>query len=137
MDSNNFPAPRRRDPAEMRKMLWYVASPYGKYEGGTDKAYEDVCREMALLLDAGVRVFGPIAHTHGLSKHMAPKPHKFWMTIDRWVFDACDGLIIVKLPGWWESEGVMQELAWATQANMPVVKMDPGVVPEVFLTEGN
>jgi hypothetical protein len=115
---------------------WYMASPYSKYPLGRETAYIDACREVAVLLNAGVHCLSPIAATHGAAIHGDIDPdisNPMWMKLDRAFADAAHGLIVSKLDGWDESVGVATEIGWFRMAGKPVVYMEPGIVPEEFL----
>ena len=49
--------------------LWYLASPYSLFPGGLEMATRVVSREAARLLEAGIPVVSPIAHSHTIAVH--------------------------------------------------------------------
>jgi hypothetical protein len=114
--------------------FWYLATPYTRYRAGHEKAAEDAAREAARLMDAGVEVFSPIAHTHPISKFSAVSntDPNFWLDRDQPFMDAAKGLIVCMLDGWDESSGVEYEIYEFTRAGKPIVFMIPGVVPARF-----
>lgn len=111
---------------------WYLASPYADYAGGIDAAAHEACVNAGLLLDTGVHVFSPIAHSHAIRCAIGPRPHEFWMAADRRFMDAACGLIVLELDGWRESRGVKIEGVYFARRGVPIVHMMPGVVPAVF-----
>jgi hypothetical protein len=115
--------------------LWYCASPYSRYPGGIQRAYEDVSREAALLIKAGLRVYCPIAMTHSLALEggIDPFAHELWMACDRPMMHAAKGLIVVMLEGWEDSRGVKEEIAYFRSAKKPIHYMTPGEVPQALL----
>ena len=110
--------------------FWYLGSPYSKYPGGRAMAHMEVCRNVALLIKAGVHVYSPIAHTHPVAEfgNINPFDHDIWLPADQPLMDAAKGLIVLQLDGWDNSFGLQCELDEFTQR--PVVYMEPGVVPE-------
>jgi hypothetical protein len=106
--------------------LWYLASPYTKYKSGHEIAYRDVCAMAAALVKKGYAVFSPIAHGHGLSKHggIPFTDHAVWEKIDSPFVDLCGGLIVAKLDGWDNSEGVAVEISKFRAAGKPIIFMD-------------
>lgn len=119
----------------MSTKFWYLGSPYSKHPKGIFIAFSEVCKNAALLIDAGVPVFSPIAHTHPIAKlgKMDPYDHGIWMPADAPFMNLAHGMIVLKLSGWAESFGLGCEISHFEEAGRPVVYMDPGVVPEEVL----
>lgn len=114
---------------------WYIASPYSKYAGGHDAAFSSVCDQAALLINAGILIFSPIAHTHPIAKlgMIDPLDHDIWMEQDAPFMDAARGLIVLTLDGWMTSKGVQMEIQHFMNADKPVIYMQPGCIPGEFL----
>ena len=109
-------------------MFWYLATPYSEYPGGYEAAAELSAKLAARLLEAGVPVFAPIAHSHPISKHVSVvsnTDHDFWMNVDAPFMEAAHGLVIVTAPEWEESRGMRQEIDTFTKAGKPVVYWYP------------
>lgn len=100
----------------------YLATPYSKYPGGLDAAWNDACCAAAALLRAGVPVYSPIAHTHPIAINggIDPLDHAFWLKTDEAMMDAADELIVVMMPGFAESAGILHEVAYFTSAGKTV-----------------
>lgn len=113
--------------------FWYLATPYSKFPGGIDKAFEAACREAALLIRNGIPVYCPIAHTHPIAMvgEINPYDHDIWLPADGPFMDAARGLIVCQLPAWDTSYGIAEEINVFTAAKRPIVFMTPGVVPEL------
>jgi Domain of unknown function (DUF1937) len=111
--------------------FFYLATPYSKYPGGTEAAYIAACEQAALLIQRGVPVFCPIAHTHGVAVHgrIDPVDHDIWLPADRPFIRAAAGLIVCKLSGWETSFGVQHEIRDFDDQGKPVIYMEPGTVP--------
>jgi hypothetical protein len=109
----------------------YLASPYSAHPDGMEHAYRDACAAAALLIRAGVPVFSPIAHSHGIAEigGIDPASHAIWLPADAPMMRAAMGLIVLQLPGWDMSIGVAAEIAEFRLAGKPVRYMTPGVVP--------
>ena len=120
----------------MAVTLWYLATPYSKYQAGLYAAYRLACVEAARLIRAGIPVFSPIAHTHPIAafSDMDPLDHNIWLPADEPMMDAASGLIMLKAKGWEESYGMQVERRHFEERNKPVVWMTPGCVPVEFLT---
>ncbi len=118
--------------------FWYLASPYTKYAEGPEAAFREVCRNGALLLLAGIPVFSPIAHTHPISVHGGIEAGRtFWLAADKPFMHTSQGMIILEMDGWQDSEGVSAETAYFLYARKPIITMTPGRVPEVLRVWGH
>ena len=107
--------------------LCYVATPYSRYPGGIEKAYQAACALCAQLLLAGVKVFSPIAHSHGIAVHgkLDPLDHKIWLPFDEAVMQASNALLVAKMKTWEVSYGIDKEIEWFAAKNKPVHFLDP------------
>lgn len=106
---------------------FYLATPYSKWKGGIEDAFELACRETARLVKAGVPVYSPIAMTHPVAKHggMDPLDHSIWLPADRPMMDAAAGLIVLRAEGWEQSFGIAEEIKVFHAAGKPVMFIDP------------
>jgi hypothetical protein len=111
--------------------MWYLATPYTNFPAGVEAASELACREAGRLLDAGIKVFCPIAHFHAIRRVIGPRPHAFWLDADQPFMDAARGLIVLHAEGWQDSVGILAEIACFREAGKPIVPMIPGIVPPV------
>lgn len=108
--------------------LSYLATPYSKYPGGIDQAWKDACRLAArLLLEAGVKVYSPIAHTHPLAIYggLDPLDLDLWLSFDEIMMAKADSLIVARLKSWDRSRGVAHEIAVFKAAGKPIFDLDP------------
>lgn len=107
--------------------FWYLATPYTKYPGGPEVAFEHACCVAAWFMERGIPVFSPIAHTHPVSQQIEPEcnTHEFWMRQDEPLMRAACGLIVVRMVGWEESAGVAQEIKRFRWMGKPVLYADP------------
>jgi hypothetical protein len=115
--------------------LWYLATPYSKYPGGINAAFELACSQAGLLMRHKVPVFSPIAHTHPIAINcdMDPLDHAIWLPSDEPMMRACTGLIMLRAESWESSYGMAVEMKAFQDAWKPVVFMDPGIVPFLVL----
>lgn len=92
--------------------FYYVGSPYSKYVDGLFMASEMVCKITAILTEKGIPVFSPIAHSHAVAfaGGLDPLDYEKWMALNRRLMAVAYGMIVVKLPGWEESVGVLEEI---------------------------
>lgn len=112
-------------------MFWYLASPYSRYPGGMERAHFLACLGAGHLIDSGVPVFSPIAHSHPIAKFsgLDKTDHAVWLPSDEPIMKAAHGIIVLKLDGWADSYGVQQEMKWFASVGKPIVYMTPPEVP--------
>lgn len=108
------------------KGFQYLATPYSKYIDGLSMASEMACKLAAILIDEGIPVFSPIAHSHAIAMAggMDPLDHNIWMPADKPLMEAAYGLIVAKLPGWEDSRGVLEEIDAFRAMGKPVHYME-------------
>jgi hypothetical protein len=96
----------------MTEKLWYLATPYSKFSGGIEAAFQAAAKAAATLLRRGAAVYSPIAHTHPLAIYgqVDPYDHDIWMPLDHHMMSRSDGMIIVMMHGWEESKGISIEI---------------------------
>ena len=109
--------------------LCYLATPYFKYEGGIHLAFVEASRYAAKLLEVGVKVYSPIAHTHPLAIYgnIDPLDHGIWIPFDEAMMDAAEALLVAEMPGWRESKGIRHEIDYFERAGKPVHYL-PGIL---------
>lgn len=107
--------------------LAYLATPYSKYPGGIQKAFEDASRLAARLMRDGVKCYSPIAHTHPIALYgnVDPFDHSIWLPFDEAMMDVCNTLIVAKMDGWQESKGIAHEIAFFERFGKPIFHLDP------------
>lgn len=107
----------------------YLATPYSKYPGGVDQAHAEACWIAARLWKAGVQVYSPIAHTHAIEKIGGlGVGFEHWAAFDEALIAASDGMIVAKMPGWEDSEGIAAEIAICGRLGKPVRYLDPATL---------
>lgn len=71
-------------------------------------------KAVAKLLNSGVHVFSPILHCHELAHaHDLPKDYSFWKDYALAMLTGSRGIIVLQLPGWKDSVGLSDELAYS------------------------
>lgn len=113
----------------------YLATAYTKYEGGIEAAYVLACRLTANLMQAGIPVFSPIAHSHGVALHgkIDALDHDIWMKNDAPMMAASCGLVVYTCKGWDESRGVRAEIDVFIGAAKPILFLQPHIIDNNFL----
>jgi hypothetical protein len=107
--------------------FYYLATPYSKYEGGIEAAFEMACQATAELIRRKIPVYSPIAHTHPIAVHggIDPLDHGIWLLADQPMMKAASALIVWKAEGWRESRGITHEIAEFASDGKPIVMIDP------------
>ena len=104
----------------------YLASPYADPdEAVRERRYEEVSQVVVKMLRAGRVVFSPIACNHPLVGFGVPTGWDFWGPIDTAMIAICSEVVVLKLDGWEESEGIKLEIEFAEKIGKPVRYMDP------------
>ena len=111
----------------MNDVVVYLASPYSHPNREVlEGRAEAVSRIAALLFEAGVLVFSPIAHTHSIAKvGSLPTGFAFWDRYDRAMIARCDAVFVVTIPGHDVSAGIAAEVAIANDLEIPVFYFEP------------
>lgn len=107
--------------------LWYMATPYTKYHEGIEAAFQEASYYAAKLLQQGVNVYSPIAHSHPISIHggIDPLDHELWLTFDELLMRRCDGMVIITMVGWGASRGIKAEIDIFNGMQKPVILLAP------------
>ncbi len=100
----------------------YLASPYSHPDPAVREArFQQICNITADLMNDGVIVFSPIAHSHPIALgRTLPTDWSFWKHVDSAFILRADKLIVAMMDGWTESVGVQAEVNIATDADIPV-----------------
>ncbi len=111
----------------VRSQLSYLATPYTKYPGGIEVAFEHATKLAARLLQAEFKVYSPIAHTHPIATYgqLDPLDHSIWLSFDEAMLSACASLLVAQLDGWRDSYGVAQEIKFFLRAGKPIYLLNP------------
>ena len=106
--------------------LYYLATPYTKYEGGIEAAFEAAAAITARLVKANLSVYSPIAHTHPVAVHggIDPLDHSIWLDFDLRMMRGADVLIVAQMQGWRESFGVSQEIKFFQNGGKPILYLN-------------
>ena len=106
----------------MTKPLNYLCTPYTKYGQGHNAAFEEACKAAGELMRRGMLVHSPIAHSHPIAVHakLDPVDRAFWMEQSLAMLFECDHVLVLKMPGWNESDGIAQEIRYAEKLGKPI-----------------
>jgi hypothetical protein len=109
--------------------LVYVASPYShKYKRVMREREKEVNRVAAeLTYKYGYAMFLPITQSAPLERIIPALGGSFekWRDIDLEMVKRADELWVVMMPGWKDSIGVTEEIAYAKKLQKPIIFIDP------------
>ena len=107
--------------------LVYLAVPYSHPSDLVqDERYRAANRMASKLMQAGVPIFSPISHNRPIALDGGlPHDFAFWGKWNRACIDACRAMIVLRLAGWQDSQGVTGERAYMDKLHRPVYFLDP------------
>ena len=92
----------------------YIASPYTHPDGEVVRARVRAAQAVAAdMVNHGKGAFSPVLYTHTLLEQTGAAPPGGWYETDLHFLDKAKELVILELPGWEESQGIMIEKAFA------------------------
>jgi hypothetical protein len=114
---------QRAEAKEPRKGTYvYLASPYSSPNLQVIQSRFDAAEKAtAFLLKQSIWAYSPIVHCHVLArKYNLPTDTKYWREYNYAMVSGAKALLVLKLPGWQDSVGVADEVAYATSLGIPV-----------------
>jgi hypothetical protein len=116
--------------------LAYLACPYTHSDPAVvEQRYQAGIKAASWLMSAPrnfdgtellANVFSPITHSHPLHKIGGLRGDwAFWKEIDTDYLSVCDMIIVLNIPGWSMSTGVMAELGIARDFKLPCYFLTP------------
>lgn len=116
-----------------KNKMYYLASPYS-YLGNNRLIgwmvrwwrFRKVSDAAVYLIKNGYTCIEPIATCHyKSSRYDLPTGYQYWQRRDRWFIRKCEGIIVLTLNGWIDSEGVQDEIQYARSRGLDVIYLDP------------
>lgn len=103
--------------------ITYIACPYSHPDAEVRRArFNSVNSFAGKLMAKREIVFSPISQTHPIAEACGlPLDWKYWKRVDTAYLSCCSRLIVLCLPGWRESTGVLAEIKIATELGIEVV----------------
>lgn len=108
--------------------LYYLASPYTHEDPFIKEArFNIICNVAARLMRVyNFHLFVPIAMSHPIQLiGGCAGSWAYWEEYDKLILARCDELLVVTMDGWESSIGVIAEIAYAKQNNLPVRYVNP------------
>ncbi len=107
----------------------YLASPYSDPDPKVmERRFQLVCLAAARLMQRGLQIFSPIAHSHPIAlAGLLPKGFDYWEKFDRTMLGACDELMVLCLDNWTNSVGINAELKIAEELGIRITYMSANI----------
>jgi len=113
----------------------YLAIPYTHPDPAVMDTRAEIADHVAALLTRiGYEVYSPISSWHYIAKkYSLPTDHQYWKRLNDNILSICDRLMVIKLDGWEESQGVQDEIEMAEGLCLEIIYE---VAPEDYNSEG-
>ena len=110
--------------------LWYLGSPYSDENAGVRQLrFELASRAAGDLMADGLYLFCPIAMSHPMAEYgSVPPMGDVWYKFDNVILDRCDGILVLMLPGWDKSQGLLAEVIRMEEQGKTVVYVEPNTL---------
>jgi len=114
------------------KEMLYLASPYRSRETleidssrVEQERFELNITAAKSLIEQGRKVLAPVVLCHQLIDYNLPNYKEYWQeTTLKWL-SGCTALVVLKIPGWKESEGLQKDILHAMDVlRMPIFETD-------------
>ena len=101
----------------------YLAVPYTDADPAVMDARAEVADHVAALLTrSGNEVYSPISSWHHIAKkYNLPTDHEYWKDLNRRMLLNCDRLLVIKLDGWGNSKGILDEIHFAERFGIEII----------------
>jgi hypothetical protein len=104
----------------------YLAAPYnGEDPRVVENRMRFVNKHLASLNMEGKMAFSPLMLHYCLQENELPSSYLFWRDYCRAFIKMCKDLHVLTLSGWDVSEGVLDEINFATELGIPVTYIEP------------
>lgn len=100
--------------------LTYLATPFRSHPAGTEAAWEDARRAAAALVRSGLTIYSPVVHCAPIAEINGSSHDDAWLAYQEPFLAACDELIVVMMPGFTNSAGIVHELKRAVELKKPI-----------------
>ena len=101
----------------------YLAAPYKAQEPAVERARVQAVKHVSdRLIRQGQVIFSPLEYTEAMQQRGIVPPQG-WYLFDLAMLRGCVKLLVLALPGWRESQGVIMETTVAKALGIPVAIM--------------
>ena len=115
--------------------LIYIASPYAHSSSEVREARLEAVRYLCgQMVNQGKIVMSPLVYLGELA-YRGVHPPQGWYAFDLQLLARCDELLVLQLPGWEDSKGVLVEIAGAQTKGMPIrlMSLEQAALPDEIL----
>ena len=116
--------------------LVYLASPYAHLSAVVREARLEAVRYVCgQMVNRGRIVMAPLVYLGELA-YKGVHPPQGWYAFDLQLLARCDELVVLQLPGWEDSRGVLVEIAGAQTKGMPIrlMSLEEASLPNEILS---
>ena len=116
-------------PKSAPNKVLYLACPYShKSRAVRERRFRAATKAAASLISQGNIVYSPITMTHPIDVELAGRTNSmgsdYWVTFDKAFMDFCSEIVVLRLSGWDQSQGVSREVDYFKMQGKPVRYMD-------------
>lgn len=115
----------------MAKMV-FISAPYSDPNPEiVDARVREVHRQCAALITQGIVGVSPLVTGPAVLPYMdanTPTDYDYWQTYSRGLLAHSDEILVLMLPGWDKSQGVQDEIKFAEEHGIPLVRMSYGAL---------
>lgn len=118
-----------RDMRTKDRKIVYLACPYTHPDYNIRKQrFVEATKVAAALIRRGYIVFSPVTMTHPIDSILAGQRgtlgSDYWVQFDKAFMDACSEMLILKIDGWTESQGIKHEIEYFRSHGKPIRLVD-------------
>ena len=116
--------------------LIYLASPYAHPSPDVREARLEAARHVCgRMVEQGKIVISPLVYLGELA-YKGIHPPQGWYAFDLQLLARCDELLVLQLPGWEDSRGVLVEIAGAQTKGIPIrlMSLEEADLPQDILS---
>lgn len=117
----------------MKPELIYLASPYTHADAEVRRRRYEAAMYASAIIAEYFNVFSPIVHSAPLELVCGLQlPHDEWLRRDLPFMEIATRCVVLKLPGWEKSTGVMWEIQWFGLRDIPITLVSPEGLAELI-----
>ena len=107
--------------------LYYLSSPYHGTDSQESERSKLASQACAAFLKEKIPVFSPVLHNHALANNLRltrDQRRALLMPIDLELLKRATGMIMLKLEGWKESQGMKEEILFCQSEKIPYYELE-------------
>lgn len=107
--------------------LYYLSSPYHGTDSQETERAQLASQFCIALLKEHIPVFSPVVHNHALEKNLQltrDQRRALLMPIDLELLKRATGMIVLKISGWEDSQGMKEEITFCQNEKIPYYELE-------------